>query len=85
MFFAISGYEGHRTGKINNIERFDASFFGCNPRLSNNMDPRHRILLEVVYESIVDAGYNPKELRGTKTGMYETNVGRNLHRSIYYS
>lgn len=66
----ISGINGtpKRTGKINNIEYFDATFFGCNPKLSNFMDPRQRFLLETTYECIVDAGYNPQELRGTKTG-----------------
>lgn len=66
----ISGFEGtpKRTGKIKNVEHFDAAFFGCNPKLSNFMDPRHRILLETAYECVVDAGYNPKELRGSKTG-----------------
>lgn len=64
------GYEGtpKRTGKLKNVDYFDAAFFGCNPKLSNFMDPRHRILLETAFECIVDAGYNPKELRGTKTG-----------------
>lgn len=38
------------------------------------MDPRHRIVLECVYECIVDAGYNPKELRGTRTGKCYDNV-----------
>lgn len=66
----ISGLDGapKRVGKLNNLDHFDGTFFGCHPRMSNSMDPRHRILLEAVYECIVDAGYNPKELRGTKTG-----------------
>uniref|UniRef100_A0A6P7GNP1 Fatty acid synthase n=1 Tax=Diabrotica virgifera virgifera TaxID=50390 RepID=A0A6P7GNP1_DIAVI len=34
------------------------------------MDPRQRILLETVYESIIDASYNPRELRGSKIGVY---------------
>lgn len=33
------------------------------------MDPRHRIVLESVYECIIDSGTNPNELRGTKTGI----------------
>lgn len=32
------------------------------------MDPRQRLLLEAVFEAIIDAGYNPKDLRGSKTG-----------------
>ena len=34
------------------------------------MDPAARILLERAYEAIFDAGYNPQELRGSKTGVY---------------
>lgn len=70
IFFCIAGFEGtpKRTGKINNTQYFDATFFGCNPKLTNFMDPRQRILLETTYECLVDAGYNPEELRGTRTG-----------------
>lgn len=58
-----------RQGKVKHPEHFDAAFFGFPPKLANVADPRHRLLLETVYESIVDAGYNPNELRGSKTGI----------------
>lgn len=34
------------------------------------MDPQLRLLLELTHEAIVDAGYNPVELRGSRTGCY---------------
>lgn len=34
------------------------------------MDPMGRMLLEHTYEAIIDAGVNPKDLRGTKTGVF---------------
>lgn len=34
------------------------------------MDPMCRMLLEHAYEAIVDAGINPRQLRGTKTGVF---------------
>lgn len=34
------------------------------------MDPSSRLLLELTYEAIVDAGVNPMQLKGSKTGVY---------------
>ncbi|XP_046964245.1 fatty acid synthase-like [Vanessa cardui] len=59
-----------RTGKINNINKFDASFFGVHFKQAHTMDPMCRILLEKTYEAIFDAGLNPNELRNTKTGVF---------------
>lgn len=58
-----------RSGTLLDVERFDNLFFGIPHVQVNALDPRHRVILERVFECIVDAGYNPKELRGTKTGM----------------
>jgi len=45
-----------RTGKMKDITQFDAEFFGYPPALAERSDPQQRMLLEVVYEAIVDAG-----------------------------
>jgi len=34
------------------------------------MDPMCRMLLEHTYEAIIDAGVNPKQLRGSRTGVF---------------
>jgi len=34
------------------------------------MDPSLRMLLEVTHEAIVDAGVNPGEIRGSRTGVF---------------
>ncbi|XP_018336345.1 fatty acid synthase-like [Agrilus planipennis] len=60
----------HRTGKVNHITKFDAGFFGIHHRQVNSMDPMCRMILERAFEAIIDAGINPKELRGTKTGVF---------------
>ena len=44
------------TGKLYNIEKFDASFFGVHIIQAQVMDPQCRMLLEKTYEAIVDAG-----------------------------
>lgn len=45
-----------RTGKMKDLTQFDAEFFGYPPALAERSDPQQRMLLEVVYETIIDAG-----------------------------
>jgi fatty acid synthase len=45
-----------RAGKVPNITKFDASFFGINYKQAHTMDPLCRLLMERTYEAIVDAG-----------------------------
>lgn len=59
-----------RSGKINNLEKFDASFFSIHNRLANDTDPQARILLEHAYEAILDAGVSPQSLHGSRTGVF---------------
>ncbi|CAF3963829.1 unnamed protein product [Rotaria sp. Silwood2] len=59
-----------RNGKLKEVDRFDAAFFNVHPKQAHNMDPQLRLLLEVTYESICDAGMNPMKLKGTKTGVF---------------
>uniref|UniRef100_A0A2K5Q2X1 Fatty acid synthase n=2 Tax=Cebus imitator TaxID=2715852 RepID=A0A2K5Q2X1_CEBIM len=59
-----------RSGKLKDLSRFDASFFGVHPKQAHTMDPQLRLLLEVTYEAIVDGGINPASLRGTHTGVW---------------
>ena len=47
-----------RSGKLKDLSKFDAAFFGVHPKQSNTMDPQLRMLLEVTYEAITDAGKN---------------------------
>jgi fatty acid synthase len=59
-----------RHGKVKDATKFDAGFFGIVPKQANCMDPQLRMLLEVAYEAIVDAGLNPASLRGTSCGVF---------------
>lgn len=43
-------------GKLKDLSKFDAQFFGVHGKQANLMDPQARILLELTYEAIVDAG-----------------------------
>ncbi|XP_037954847.1 fatty acid synthase isoform X2 [Teleopsis dalmanni] len=59
-----------RSGKIYELSKFDATFFGVHFKQSHTMDPQTRIIIETAYEAVIDAGICPKSLRGTKTGVY---------------
>lgn len=59
-----------RSGKINNLEKFDASFFGVNFKQARCMDPQSRLLLEHAYEAVLDSGTCPRSIRGSNTGVF---------------
>lgn len=54
---------------IEEIDMFDAKFFGFNPREAEVFNPQHRIFLECAWEALESAGYNPEAFDG-RIGVY---------------
>ena len=52
------------------VYRFDAPFFGIQPKEADSIDPQQRLLMETVYESLCAAGQTIEGLRGSSTAVY---------------
>jgi phthiocerol/phenolphthiocerol synthesis type-I polyketide synthase C len=57
-------------GYIDDPFGFDAEAFGISAREAAQMDPQQRVLLEVVWEALEDAGIPPSKTAGEAVGVY---------------
>ena len=57
-------------GFLNDVELFDAPFFGITPREAANLDPQQRLVLESSWLALEDAGIAPSSVANTRTGVY---------------
>ena len=56
-------------GMLDDIDMFDARFFGYLPKEAEVMDPQHRIFLEICSEALEHAGYDAQRYDGA-VGVY---------------
>lgn len=56
---------------LSDVDKFDASFFGFNPREASVMDPAHRVFLEIAWAAFENAGYTALPEDG-KVGVFAT-------------
>ncbi|MEW6734247.1 MAG: SDR family NAD(P)-dependent oxidoreductase [Acidobacteriota bacterium] len=54
---------------LEDVELFDAAFFGYTPREAETMDPQQRLFLETAWQALEHAGYNPETYQGA-IGVY---------------
>lgn len=69
---------------LDDIDLFDASFFGYSPREAEIMDPQQRFFLECAWEALENAGYDPEKQRrpvgvfaGSRTDTYLLQLASN--------
>jgi phthiocerol/phenolphthiocerol synthesis type-I polyketide synthase E len=54
---------------LEDVDLFDASFFGIAPGDARILDPQHRLLMECAWEALEGAGYDPDRYNGN-IGVY---------------
>lgn len=68
---------------LENIDQFDANFFGFSPREAEMLDPQHRLFLECAWEALENAGYDSEQtekLIGVYAGV---GMGTYLFHNLY--
>jgi acyl transferase domain-containing protein/SAM-dependent methyltransferase/NAD(P)-dependent dehydrogenase (short-subunit alcohol dehydrogenase family)/acyl carrier protein len=57
-------------GFLQRVDEFDAAFFNIAPREARSMDPQQRVLLEIHWEALENAGIDPARLRESSCGIF---------------
>ena len=74
-FYAADGTQPGKTqsqwgGYVDDIDQFDPQLFGISPREAASMDPQQRMLLEVTWRALEDAGVPVEKVAGQPVSVF---------------
>ncbi len=70
---------------LDDVDLFDAEFFGFTPRDAQRTDPQHRLFLEHCWRAVESAGYDPRRIPGpvgVYTGQGPSTYVRNVRSQV---
>ncbi|MBB5867758.1 acyl transferase domain-containing protein [Allocatelliglobosispora scoriae] len=68
---------------LDGIDRFDAELFELSPRAAAWTDPQHRLMLELSWRTLEDAGVTPDELRGADVGVFAGGINADYRELMF--
>lgn len=68
---------------VKNADYFDAKFFGIYPKQAVEMDPQHRLFLEICWQAMEDAGYVPDEAPRVNQATGRVGLFAGCHMNTY--
>lgn len=68
-------------GVLEDVDQFDAAFFGIYPKEAEIIDPQHRVFLECCWEALESAGYDSQRY----PGMIGVFAGTSLNTYLLYN